>query len=543
MSRIVAALALLLLLAQSSDSIAGLVTPEQKLGDVHFPISCSPAAQRNFDNALTLLHTFFFPKANEAFAAITKLEPSCAMAYWGVAISERFNPLAAPTPRPALQRGLEAIEQARAVSFGASSRERAWIEAQAAFFTGYDTVDQKTRTLRYERKMAELHARFPDDVEAAIFYALALDEAADPADKTFSRQLQAASILEELEPHYPNHPGIPHYIIHSYDYPQLAQRGLFAAMRCVQIAPAAPHALHMPSHIFSMLGMWHEVIRADLAADAAAKTVALDRYPLAGTNQAANPGRYHSLDFLTNAYLQLGQDRRAAEIVAMRNSVAGIFRTDQFTAHTAFAAIPVRYAFERGAWGEAAKLNVTPTLYPAAEAVTWFGRAIGAARSGDLEDAKADLDHLHSIRDKLVAVDDAYWQQQVDIQEKAAAAWITIATGGKDAAIALMSEAADLEDRTAKNIAMENRLSPMRELLGELLLQADEPARALAEFETSLKNSPKRYRSIAGALDAADRIGDEAKTRMYSAQLVELLSTADTERPALKMALQHLPAR
>ena len=543
LSRILVAFALPLLLARSSASIASFMTPAQKFGKVHFPISCSPAAQRNFDQALTLLHIFFFPSAGDAFAAITKLEPSCAMAYWGIAISGRFNPLGAPTPQPALKQGLEAIEQARAASFSATPRERAWIEAQAVFFTDYDSVDQKTRTLRYEAKMGELHARFPSDVEAAIFYALALDEAADPADKAFTRQLQAGAILEELEPLYPDHPGIPHYIIHSYDYPELAERGLFAALRCVQIAPAAPHALHMPSHIFSMLGMWREVIRSDLTADAAVKSVTLDQYPLAGTIQAANPGRYHSLDFLTNAYLQVGQDRRVAEIVAMRNSVTGIFRTDQFTAHTAFAAIPVRYAFERGAWAEAAKLNVTPGLYPAAEAITWFGRALGAARSGDFVDAKVDLDHLHAIKGKLVEVDDAYWQQQVDIQEKAAAAWIATGASSRNEAIALMRQAADLEDQTVKNIAMENRLSPMRELLGELLLQADEPAQALAEFEASLKTLPNRYRSIAGAMDAAARLGDDAKTQTYSALLLELLSTADTERPALQKARQHLAVR
>jgi hypothetical protein len=541
--RILAALALPLLLALTSDTIAGLVTRADRLGTVHFRISCSDTAQRNFDKALTLLHTFFFSRSGEAFTAITKLEPSCAMAYWGVAISERFNPLAAPPLRPALARGLKAIEQARDASAAASPRERAWIEALAAFFEDYDTVGQKMRTLRYEARMAELHARFPEDVEAAIFYALALDEAADPADKTLSRQLKAAAILEALEPLYPDHPGIPHYIIHSYDYPELAQRGLFAAARCVQIAPTAPHTLHMPSHIFSMLGRWHDVIRADLAADAAVKTITLERYPLAGTSQAANPSRYHSLDFLTNAYLQLGQDRRAGAIVAIRNSVAGRFQTDQFTAHTAFAAIPVRYAFERGAWAEAAQLPVTSTPYPAAEAITWFGRALGAARSGDLEPAQADVTHLQALKDALIDGQDAYWAQQVEVEERAAMAWIAFGHGAKDQAVALMRQAADIEDTTEKNIAMENRLSPMRELLGELLLEADELAAALAEFEASLKTLPNRHRSIVGALAAASRIGDDDKAQTYSALLVDLLSTADTERPALKEARHHVTAK
>lgn len=539
-SRIATVLALPLLFAQSSDSIASLIGPSQSLGQVHFPISCSATAQKQFDQALTLLHNFFFPRANEAFAAIAELEPSCAMAYWGIAISERLNPLAEPTPFPALQRGLKAIDQARARSMTASWRERAWIEAQAAFFVDFDRVDHKTRTLRYEEKMAELHARFPSDAEGAIFYALALDEAADPSDKTFYKQLQAATILEGLETNYPDHPGIPHYIIHSYDYPELAQLGLFAAMRCVQISPAAPHAQHMPSHIFSMLGMWHDVIRTDLAADAAVKTLALEMFPLAGTVQAANPGRYHSLDFLTNAYLQLGQDRRAAEIVAMRNSATETFRSDQFTANMAFAAIPVRYAFERGAWEEAAKLSLAPTPYPAAEAVTWFGRAMGSARNGDTSAAKSDLSYLQEIEKKLLATSDTYWERQVQIQENAVTAWIALAEGDKDKAIGLMEEAADLEDQTTKNIAMENRLSPMRELLGELLLQAGEPKRALTEFETSLGTLPNRYRSIAGALNAANQINDMTKVQTYSAQIVSLLATADSNRSALDIARQRL---
>jgi hypothetical protein len=543
LSRLVIASALPLLLAQSADSVASFTTPGQTLGYVHFPISCSPSAQRNFDQALALLHSFFFPNAGDAFAAIVKVEPSCAMAYWGVAISERLNPLAAPTPRPALKRGSDAIEQAQAASFGATPRERAWIDALGAFFKDYDTVDQKTRTLRYEEKMAQLHARFPSDVEAAIFYALALDGAADPADKTYARQLMAAAILEELEPLYPNHPGIPHYIIHSYDYPALAQRGLFAAVRCVQIAPAAPHALHMPSHIFSMLGMWHDVIRADLTADTAVKAMALDRYPLAGATQAANGGRYHSLDFLTNAYLQLGQDRRAEEIVKMRNKVADVFQTTQFTAHTAFAAIPVRYAFERGAWGEAAALPVLRTPYPQAEAISWFGRAIGAARSGDLVGAEADLDHLHALKAKLAESGDAYWTQQVEIQETAAAAWMALRSGHKDKAIVQMRQAADIEDKTEKHIAMENRLSPMRELLGELLLEADEPALAIQEFEAALRTTPNRYRSIAGAMKAAERLGDGAARQRYSEMLVDLGNSADTERPDLLKARQYLATR
>ena len=232
---------------------------EERLGEVDLPISCSPAAQQQFNRAVAMLHSFFFPETVKAFTAIAEKEPVCAMAYWGIAISQRPNPLVGPFPGDVLKRGWEAIEKARAAA-QKTERETAWIEALAAYYQDYATVPQQTRTADYEAAMARLSARYPDDAEAAIFYALALNEAADPADKTYARQLKAADILEKLEPKYPNHPGIPHYIIHSYDYPELAMRGVLAAARCAQLAPSAPHALHMPSHVFSTLGMWQEVI-------------------------------------------------------------------------------------------------------------------------------------------------------------------------------------------------------------------------------------------------------------------------------------------
>ena len=280
---------------------------EERLGEVSFPISCSEAAQTQFNRAVAMQHSFFFPETVKAFSAIVAKEPSCAMAYWGIAVSQRPNPLVGPFPGDVLKRGWEAIEQARAAS-QKTERESAWIEALAAFYQDYATVPQRTRTADYEAAMARLSARYPDDAEAAIFYALALNEAADPADKTYARQLKAADILEKLEPKYPIHPGIPHYIIHSYDYPELAMRGAIAAARCAQLAPSAPHALHMPSHIFSTLGMWHEVLGSDRAADAETIAYTARVNPQAAGAPAKDPGRYHFLDFLTNAYLQLGND-------------------------------------------------------------------------------------------------------------------------------------------------------------------------------------------------------------------------------------------
>ena len=512
---------------------------EERLGEVDFPISCSPAAQQQFNRAVAMQHSFFFPETVKAFSAIAEKEPSCAMAYWGIAISQRPNPLVGPFPGDVLKRGWEAIGQARAAS-QKTEREIAWIEALAAYYQDYATVPQQKRTANYEAAMAQLWERYPDDAEAGIFYALALNEAADPADKTYVRQLKAAAILEKLEAKYPDHPGIPHYIIHSYDYPELAMLGVLAASRCARLAASAPHALHMPSHIYSTLGMWQEAINSDRAADDETIAYTARVNPQAAADPAKNPGRYHFLDFLTNAYLQLGQDQQAKRIVDARDSVAEYPAGFRYSGHTAFAAIPVRYAFERAAWVEAAALAIPKTPFAQAEAIAWFGRAIGAARSGDMTKAKEAIDQLGVLKDRLAKANDDYWTGQVVIQQQAARAWPALAEGRKPDAIAAMRQAADLEDRSGKTVAMENRLSPIRELLGELLLDADEPAQALTEFEASLRNNPNRYRSFAGAAKAAERAGDRAQAWSYYKKLVALAAKADGGRPDLVAAKQYL---
>jgi len=530
-----------------ASALGGLLTHgsaranEERLGEVNLPISCSPAAQQQFNRAVAMQHSFFFPETVKAFTVIAEKEPSCAMAYWGIAISQRPNPLVGPFPGDVLKRGWEAIEKARAAS-QKTEREIAWIEALAAYYERYATVPQQKRTANYEAAMAQLSARYPDDAEAAIFYALALNEAADPADKSYAKQLKAADILEKLEPRYPNHPGIPHYIIHSYDYPELAMRGVLAAARCAQLAPSAPHALHMPSHVFSTLGMWQEVIGSDRAADDETIAYTARVNPQAAADPAKNAGRYHFLDFLTNAYLQLGQDRQAKTIVDARNSVAEYPAGFRYSGHTAFAAIPVRYAFERAAWVEAAALPIPKTPFAQAEAIAWFGRAIGAARSGDMTRAREAIDQLRVLKDRLAKANDDYWTGQVAIQEQAAEGWLALGEGRKRDAIAAMRQAADLEDRSGKHVAMENRLSPIRELLGELLLEANEPAQALKEFETSLRNNPNRYRSFAGAAKSAERTGDRTQARSYYEKLIALAAQADEGRPSLVAAKQYLAA-
>jgi hypothetical protein len=503
-------------------------------GKVHFTISCSPAAQQQFDRAVAMLHSFFYPETEKAFQGVAQLEPSCAMAYWGIAISQRPNPLTAPFAPALLKQGWEAIQKARAAA--PTEREREWIEALAVFFRDYDTVDQRTRSARYEIAMKRLHDKYPADTEAAAFHALALLEAVDLTDKKYSKQLKAAAILDRLQKTKPDHPGIAHYLIHSYDYAPIASKGLPAARRYASLAASAPHALHMPSHIFSTLGMWQDAIRSNLAADAANRAYAASTDAKAAANPATITARYHNLDFLTNAYLQLGQDRLAKAIVDERNSIGALPQSAGMTAQTGFASIAVRYVFERAAWKEAAMLAPLNTPFKQADAIIWFARAIGGARSGDIAASKQSLSQISRLQKELVSAGDPYWAGQVAIQETAASAWIALAESNSTQAIALMQSAADLEDRSEKHIAMENRLSPMRELLGELLLEANKPAAAIREFERSLRVVPNRFRSLAGAGQAAAQSGKKNLAESYFKQLLSLAGKADSERSALDAA-------
>ena len=506
----------------------------ENYGQVHFVIFCSPQAQQQFEQALAMLHSFHFPATGRAFSALANAEPNCAMAWWGVAISQRLNPLVPPFPPEALRRGWDAIGHARAAP-PRTERERDWIEAMGVFFEDYEHVDQHTRTLAYEAAMEHLAAKYPDDDEAQIFYALAINEAVDLSDKTYARQLKAGAILERMEAKLPNHPGVTHYLIHTYDFAPLAPRGLEAARHYAVLAPASGHALHMPSHIFSTLGLWKEAIPADLTAIASYTEYFGKMDPKVAGKPTLMPRIYNSVYFLTNAYMQLAQDKKAADLLEPYRAV-----TEPppliYVFHCGFSAAFVRYALDRSAWGEAAVLPVPKTPYPQAESITWFGRAVGAARGGDPVAAKGDLEHIRALGAKLADTGDAYWAEQVKIQETAAAAWIARAVGQADDAVRLMRAAADLEDRTEKHIAMENRLSPMREMLGEMLLATGQPKAASVEFEASLKVAPNRFRSFAGAAKAAEDIGNREAARMWYERLLQLTADADTERPDMSAA-------
>ncbi len=509
---------------------ASAASAQEKLGQVHFPVSCSAAAQQEFNRAVALLHSFWFDASAKAFAAVTQTDPGCAMGHWGEAMALLFNPnplVGTPTPK-GLQDGCPAIERAKAAA-PKTQRERDYIAAVESLCQDRDKADHRARVLAYEQAMERLSRTYPEDREAAIFYALALNITASPADKAYANQLKAAGILEKAFAEQPNHPGVAHYLIHSYDYPPIASRGLSAARRYASIAPSAPHALHMPSHIFTREGLWEESIGSNLASAAAAKN---------------HFDQLHAMDYLAYAYLQEAQDLAAKRVLEEAGAIRKV-NPEHFVTAYALAAIPARYALERRRWADAASLTLYPTdfpwdRFPQSEAVLIFARALGAARSGNAAGARKDIARLEVLRDALIAAKQGYWAEQVEIQRQVAAAWVTRTEGKNQEALQLLRAAADREDATEKHPVTPGPIVPARELLGEMLLEQGDPRQALKEFETSHRVEPNRFRGLYGAARAAELSGDREKARTYYASLVALCEKADTERPELKEAKAFL---
>jgi hypothetical protein len=500
----------------------------EKLGQVAFPVACSAEAQAQFNRAVALLHSFWYTEAVRGFTAVTETDPTCAMGYWGLAMS-LWYPLWQPPSEAMLKKGWEAVEQAKAVG-GKTERERQYIGAIEVFYKDADRVDHRTRSLAYEKAMEQLSGRFPEDREAAVFYALALNATASPNDKTYANQLKATALLEKVFEEHPEHPGVAHYLIHSYDYPPLADRGLNAARRYAKIAPSAPHALHMPSHIFTRLGLWQESIESNLTSAAASKV------------HNSTFEQLHALDYLAYAYLQGAQDLAAKRILEERNATAQ-GDLENFAAAYAFAAIPARYTLERRRWSDAAHLEPRPSKVKYTEAITYFARATGAARSGDVAEARDNVDKLQSLHATLVEAKQSYWADQVEIQRRVAAAWVARAEGKDDEALTLMQAAADLEDSTEKHPVTPGPIFPAREMLGELLLELNNPAQALAAFETSMQREPNRFNGLYGAARSAELSSDRDKAGKYYTSLLGLCGQADSERPEFLQAKAFLGQR
>jgi hypothetical protein len=504
----------------------------EKLGMVSFSTSCSAAAQPLFNRAVALLHSFEFAQAIEGFNATLESDPSCAMAEWGIAQSRWGNPFVAGLRPPAqLQQGRDAASRARTIGL-VTGRERAYLDAVSLLYASFETIDQRTRMLAYRDAMAKVAEANADDTEASIFYALSIAAAAAPADKTYADLLKAGAILEKLAPSQPNHPGISHYLIHSYDVAPLAKRALASAWCYAKIAPSAPHALHMPSHTFTRLGYWQESIDANIAAGAVAK------------REGSTAEELHTLDYRTYAYLQTAQDAAAHEIVGALPDLRARFDPNAIGSAApgsagvfALAAIPARYALERGAWADAAKLVPQPSGYLYADAVTYFAKALGAARTGDAAATRSAIDALTTIEARLTEQKEAYWAEQTQIERRSASAWLALAEGRSADALVEMRAAAAMEDGTEKSATTPGPSAPARELVGEMLLQMDQPADALKEFEATLEKEPKRFRALFGAARSASLAGDRQKARTYSRALLKICARADEPgRPELEQA-------
>jgi len=505
----------------------------QGLGNVHFETSCTPQAQEKFDRGLAMVHSFFYPNSVQAFTEVAAADPRCAIAYWGIAISSRPNPLILPLTTTALKNGLEAVEKGKAIGTK-TERERDWLAAIELYYKDYDKVDQTERGLAYEKAMEALMQKYPDDPEAAIFYALALNETALHSDKTYGNQLKAGAILEKVLTKLPDHPGALHYLIHTYDYPPLAQRALDAANKYAEVAPAAQHAQHMPAHTYSMLGLWAQSVASNTKSRAVAREQAAKLWP-----GATSPGEPHYLDFMEYALLQMGQEGPAKQLRDDSDAIKKL-GFEAVYAYTALAAVPARFALERQAWKEAAALEPRGSQFPQAEAITYFARSMGSARSGDVASAEREVDKLKELRAALENANQSYWAEQVEVQMLAASAWIAQAKGEKEVALKLMRAAANLEDSSAKHIAMENRLYPMRELLGDLLLEQQQPGPALTEYETSLVSTPDRLRGLYGAAKAAKAANQPEKATAYFRKLAEMTKGADADRVEISEAKASL---
>ena len=512
-------------------------SPDKQFGSVEFKTSCPGKNQENFDLAIALLHSFEYDQAEKMFAKIIDKEPGCAMAYWGVAMSN-YHPLWAPPTPPELEKGEKAITVAQSIT-NKSKWESDYIDAIAVFYKDWKKLDHRTRSGNFEKAMERLYTTYPTNKEAAIFYALALNASADPADKTFSKQKKAASILNHLYNNHPNHPGIVHYIIHTYDSPELAELGLAAARKYASVAPSSAHALHMPSHIFTRLGLWDEGIRSNLASVSSAKCYA-------ETNKIKGhwDEELHGLDYLVYGYLQKGENDEAQKQLNYLKTIEEVHPVN-FKVAYAFASIPSRYLLENRAWKEAAdlqpsKANISWEKYPWESAIIHFTRALGSVHTGKLDAAKNELNELNRLRNKLVELKDSYKANQVDIQIKTSEAWIRFKEGNQDEALKLMRLAADMEDKTEKHPVTPGEVLPARELLGDMFYQMNKVGEALEAYEANLKKHPNRFNGLYGAALSAEKSNNLEKANHYYKLLTGVANSTASDRPELGTAKAFL---
>jgi len=513
---------LAILVLFSADAVLAQEKAPEKLGKVSFPTSCDRKVQMQFDRAVAMLHSFWFQQGEKAFRDVLERDPSCAIANWGIAAILIGNTFAGGATAQDAQKAKEAIQRGHLIG-AKTERERFYIEAISEYWDRFSDRPHSARMKSLADAFEVVAKRFPKDDEAQIFYALYLTATQSPNDKTFADTLKAAQILEPQFKKHPDHPGVAHYLIHAYDYPPIAEKGLNAAKRYADIAPSAPHALHMPAHIFTRVGAWQD-------------SVATNRRSAAAALAEKEPGGgLHAMDYMVYADLQLARDKDAISVLQETRGLTGINPNNLASAY-ALAAIPARILLERGLWKDAMQLEPRPSKFPYTDAMTHFARALGAARSRDVAAADKEVQELTRIVDALKAAKDNYWATEVEVQRLGAAAWTAHARANDDEALALMRSAADMEDKSEKAAVTPGRLVPARELLGEMLLEVNRPAEAIHEFETSEKHDPNRFRGLYGAAKAAALAGDPAKAKTYYEKLNVLAQNTDSERPELKEA-------
>jgi hypothetical protein len=509
--------------------------PGKEFGAVAFATSCSSASRKDFDLGVALLHSFEYDEAEKVFARVIDREPDCAMAYWGVAMANYHTLWAPPTPSE-LQKGGKAIAIAKSLG-GATEREREYIKAVSVFYDDAEKADHATRLKRFEKAMSELYNNYPDDPEAAIFYSLVLTAAADPADKSYAKQKKAGTILKALYAKQPDHPGIIHYIIHSYDYPQLAEMAVAEARKYARIAPSSAHALHMPSHIFTRMGLWNEDVESNKDAAEAAKCYA---------ESTGIKGHWdeelHALDYLEYAYLQQGDNKNAARVVEYLRSINNVSPVN-FKVAYAFAAIPARYVLENKLWAQAANLRLYPadlqwTSYPWQKSIHHFARSLGFIHTSQPDSAKFEIQIMEALRDELLNVKDAYKANQVEIQIQTARGWLEFSIGNKNNGLLLMQAAAEREDKTQKHAVTPGEVLPARELLGDMLLAMDRTEEALHAYEISLLERPNRFNTLYAAAKTARKLNHTGKSNMFYKKLLTISDHVSADRPELSAARQ-----
>jgi tetratricopeptide (TPR) repeat protein len=503
----------------------------EQLGTVHFPTSCRNV-DAEFTRAVALLHSFGYEESRDAFQAVAAKDPSCGMAYWGVAMTW-YHPLWAPPSPRDLAAGAAAADKARELG-AKTERERGYIGAIGTFYRDWEHRNYATRANDYKAAMEALSRKLPDDHEATIFYALEVRATAPENDPTYAEQKRSAKLLNDLLPLEPNHPGITHYMIHAFDYPGLASEALPAARAYAKIAPSSPHALHMPSHIFTRLGLWQESIDSNLASADAGRSLVARTHP-----GAAAYDTLHALDYLEYAYLQTGDDANARRVLD-EAAAAKTFDEPAFQAAYALAAIPARWTLERRDWKAASALEPSRADFPwqnmrYVPAITFYAQALGAARGGNPGSARTALAELEKIHAALVKspVPGPYdWAAQVESMRLAAAAWVDSGEARQEEALKTARSAADLEDRTGKHSVTPGVPIPARELLGDMLLDMGRPSEALAEYDASLHAAPNRFNGLLGAARAAKGAGNTARARSLYRTLVAQCRTASASAPA-----------